>query len=47
MQTAVLLFFRTIGLEILTQLLKVAAEAITKKQKQNEEDKEANKNKEQ
>ncbi|QAY01295.1 hypothetical protein ZPAH1_orf00280 [Aeromonas phage ZPAH1] len=46
MQTAVLLFFRTIGLEILSQLLKALAEAITKKQEKNKEDIENNKNKE-
>ena len=43
MQTAVLLFFRTIGLEVLTQLLKVLAEMLTKKQAENQEEIEKNK----
>ncbi|UYD59318.1 hypothetical protein HPMBJEAJ_00219 [Aeromonas phage avDM6] len=43
MQTAVLLFFRTIGLEVLTQLLKLLAEMLTKKQTENQEEIEKNK----
>lgn len=44
MQTAVLLFFRTIGLEVLTQLLKALADMLTKKQAENKEEIEKNKN---
>ncbi|APU01482.1 hypothetical protein [Aeromonas phage 65.2] len=43
MQTAILLFFRTIGLEVLTQVLKALAEMLTKKQLENQEEIEKNK----